>query len=232
MAKLPSSYLAVAWSGALSLAVAAGCGAPAAPPVAAGPVAAPRGAAVSNFDPCTESKPTPHPYKGILRVARCEQDMYLTMAGVAEQLGVECVFCHVPLVVNGQPVPKKEDYPVMTDRKLVANWMSTELMQSIKPADGSKMTCKSCHTGDDGKPVVKILGQPRDVKKAMEWMNIVMVNRFVTLDGQKLKCKTCHQASVGSPGFEKKIILTNHLPPHPSGAEQPAAAVVAPVSKP
>src|ERR1700760_4815235 len=97
--------------------------------------------------------------------------------------------------------------------------MTTELMTAIKPADGGKMTCKSCHTDEDGKPVVKILGQPRDVKKAMEWMNVVMVNRFVTLDGEKLKCKHCHQANVGSPGFVTKIILTDHLPPHPGAGK-------------
>ena len=81
-----------------------------------------------------------------------------------------------------------------------------------------------------GKPIVKILGQPRDVKKAMEWMNVVMVNRFVTLDGQKLKCKTCHQDKVGSPGFERKVILTDHLPPHPHDAAS-APPTALPASK-
>src|ERR1700733_9821713 len=138
MALTSRTKLAV-WGAALSAAVAAGCRAPA-PAVVEAPAATPRAAAGSNFDPCSESKPMPKAYKGILRSAKCEQDMYLTMAGVADQLGVECSFCHVPLAVTVQPVPKKEDYPVMTDRKMIANWMSTELMQSIKPADGSKMT--------------------------------------------------------------------------------------------
>jgi hypothetical protein len=232
MALLPRAALAASWGVALFAAVALGCRAPApAAPAASAP--APRAAAhASDFDPCKDSKPMPHPYRGILRVARCEQDMYLTMAGIADQLGVDCRFCHVPLVENGHEVPKKEDYPVMTDRKLAANWMSTELMASIKTADGSKMTCRSCHTDDDGKPVGKIFGQPRDVKKAMEWMNVVMVNRFVTLDGQKLKCKNCHQDKVGSPGFDKKVILTNHLPPHPHLEGAPAPITTLPASKP
>ncbi len=231
MGLLPRVVTAAFWGAALLAAVALGCHAPApAAPVAA---TAPRAASSSSsFDPCSSSKPVPHPYKGILRVARCEQDMFLTMAGVAEQLGVECRFCHAPLIESGHEVPKKEDYPVMTDRKLAANWMSTELMQSIKTADGSKITCKTCHTDDAGKPVGKIFGQPRDVKKAMEWMNVVMVNRFVTLDGQKLKCKYCHQGKVGSPEFDKKVILTSHLPPHPhlDDAAAPSAAPAA--SKP
>ncbi|HVY49420.1 MAG TPA: hypothetical protein VHB21_26190, partial [Minicystis sp.] len=172
-------------------------------------------AAEKPFDPCADSKPVPHPYHGILRSARCEQEMFLTMASVADQLGVECTYCHVPLIQNGVPVPKKEDYPVMTDRKLVANWMSTELMRSIKPAAGGEMKCKLCHVDEHGKPVAKIFGYPRSREKAMEWMNLVMVNKFVTLSGDKLKCKYCHEANVGSPGFDAKVILTDHLPPHP-----------------
>jgi hypothetical protein len=229
MALLPRAVSAAFWGAALFAAVALGCGGPTPAPAVA---AAPRAGTASNFDPCSNSKPMPHPYHGILRVARCEQDMFLTMAGVADQLGVDCRFCHTPLIENGHEVPKKEDYPVMTDRKLAANWMSTELMQSIKPADGSKIACKSCHVDDAGKPVGKIFGQPRDVRKAMEWMNVVMVNRFVTLDGQKLKCKSCHQDGVGKPGFDKKVILTNHLPPHPSVEAAPAPIGAPPASKP
>ena len=150
MGLLPRVVTAAFWGAALLAAVALGCRAPApAAPVEATAARAPPSSS-SSFNPCSASKPVPHPYKGILRVARCEQDMYLTMAGVADQLGVDCRFCHAPLVENGHEVPKKEDYPVMTDRKLAANWMSTELMQSIKTADGSKMSCKSCHTDDDG----------------------------------------------------------------------------------
>jgi hypothetical protein len=234
MGLYPRVVSAALWGAALLAAVTLGCRAPAPAAPAETPAAA-RVAASSSFDPCASSKPLPHPYHGILRVARCEQDMFLTMAGVADQLGADCRFCHAPLIENGHEVPKKEDYPVMTDRKLAANWMSTELMQSLKTADGSKMTCRSCHTDDEGKPVGKIFGQPRDVRKAMEWMNVVMVNRFVTLDGQKLKCKFCHQDKVGSPGFDKKVILTNHLPPHPpvaGAAAPPAPAEAPPASKP
>jgi hypothetical protein len=227
MALLPRVVSAALFGVALVAAVALGCHAPA-PAAPADAVARPRAAPASTFDPCKESKPVPHPYHGLLRAARCEQDMFLTMAGIADQLGVDCDFCHVPLIQNGKPVPKKEDYPIMTDRKLAANWMSGELMASIKTADGSAMTCRSCHIDDQGRPIGKIFGQPRDVNKAMEWMNVVMVNRFTTLDGQKLKCKYCHQDNVGKPGFDKKVILTDHLPPHPHTDAAPAPMGAAP----
>jgi hypothetical protein len=153
----------------------------------------------------------PHPYAGILRVARCEQDMFLTMAGVATQLGVECKYCHVPHPTD----PKKEDYPVMTPKKEIANWMSMHLMQAIKPVDGGPMKCKLCHTDASGKPITKILGNPRDIMKAQEWMSLVMVNKFVTQKGEKLKCKSCHVGNFTTPAFQAKVILrSEQIPPH------------------
>jgi cytochrome c len=137
---------------------------------------------------------------------------------MADQLGVVCVYCHVPLASD----PRKEDYPVMTPRKEIANWMSQHLMQAVKPADGSKMRCKSCHIDENGKPVVKILGNPRDQTKAAEWMAVVMVNRFVAADGSRLKCRSCHVGTMGTPSFQAKVIgRSEQIPKHEVGG--PAA---------
>jgi hypothetical protein len=163
------------------------------------------------FDPCEGSRPPPREYTGILRVAKCEQDMFLTMASVATQLGVECRHCHVPHPTD----PKKEDFPPMTPKKEIANWMSLHLMQAVKPADGSPLKCKSCHTDANGKPVAKILGNPRDVIKAQEWMSMVMVNKFVSKSGEKLKCKSCHVGNFTTPQFQAKVLLrSEQIPPH------------------
>jgi hypothetical protein len=196
-----------------ALAAFTGCGAAPgakpAPPIASASDA-PRAAAPA-FDECKDSGPVPRVYDGILRGARCDQQRFLTMASVADQLGVVCVYCHVPLPSD----PKKEDYPVMTPRKEIANWMSQHLMQAIKPADGSPMRCKSCHTDENGKPVTKILGNPRDPAKAAEWMAMVMVNRFVAADGSKLRCRSCHVGTMGTPEWQAKVILrSEQIPKH------------------
>lgn len=205
---------------AAALAAAAGCG-PAPGPKAPSPgasAAAPPGSAAPAFDECKDSGPVPRPYEGILRSARCDQQRFLTMASVADQLGVVCVYCHVPLASD----PKKEDYPVMTPKKEIATWMSQHLMQAVKPVDGSPMRCKSCHTDENGKPVAKILGNPRDRTKAAEWMVIVMVNRFVAADGSRLKCRSCHVGTMGTPSFQAKVIgRSEQLPKHEVGG--PAA---------
>jgi hypothetical protein len=165
------------------------------------------------FDPCAGSAPVPKPYAGILRTARCDQDMFLTMASVAQQLGLECDYCHVK-----SPEDSKFHYPDMTERKQVANWMSMHLMSSLRRKDGQPMRCKSCHTDEDGKPVARILGNPRDPQKAQEWMSLVMVNDFVKADGSKLRCKDCHGANFGQPEFKRKVILeTKQLPAHEVG---------------
>ena len=196
-----------------ALAAAAGCGA--APVVKApspvGSASAPAASPGPAFDECKDSGPVPRPYQGILRGARCDQQRFLTMASVADQLGVVCVYCHVPLASD----PRKEDYPVMTPNKEIANWMSQHLMSAIKPVDGSPMRCKSCHTDDDGKPVAKILGNPRDPAKAAEWMAMVMVNRFVAADGSRLKCRSCHVGAMGTPSFQAKVIgRSEQIPKH------------------
>ena len=203
-----------------ALAAFTGCGATPAvtptPPVASAP--APPTSAKPAFDECADSGPVPRVYEGILRNARCDQQRFLTMASVADQLGVTCVYCHVPLPSD----PRKEDYPVMTPRKEIASWMSQHLMQAVKPADGSPMRCKSCHTDENGKPVTKILGNPRDPAKAAEWMAMVMVNRFVAADGSKLRCRSCHVGTMGTPSFQAKVILrSDQIPKHEVGG--PAA---------
>ncbi|MFO0761100.1 MAG: cytochrome c3 family protein [Byssovorax sp.] len=171
------------------------------------------------FDECAGSKPVPHPFSGILRVARCEQHMYLTMASVAGQLGVKCAYCHAP----PKPGEKDEDYPVMTPKKEIANWMSMHLMQAVKPIDGSPIKCRSCHTDEEGKPVAKILGEPRDPVKAAEWMSLVMVAKFVSADGEKLRCKSCHVGNVKSPTWQGKVILrSDQIPRHSVGGAGPA----------
>jgi hypothetical protein len=175
----------------------------------AAPVLSP--ATAKPFDPCDDSPPVPREFTGILRVARCKQDMFLTMASVATQLGVECKYCHVPHPTD----PKKEIFPPMTPKKEIANWMSEHLMQAVKPADGSPLKCKSCHTDEKGNPVAKILGNPRDVLKAQEWMSLVMVNKFVSKSGEKLKCKSCHVGNFTTPQFQAKVILrSEQIPPH------------------
>jgi hypothetical protein len=196
-------------------AVAAGCR------TSSGPAPGSPGAPPAGEDVvCKGSAPVPHPVTGLLRNARCEQDMYISMASVAEQLGVECKYCHAPKADD----PKKDDYPVMTPKKEIANWMSTHLMQAIKPADGSPMKCKSCHVDENGKPVAKMLGNPRTRATANEWMSEVMVNKFVAADGSKLKCKSCHAGSPSSPEFKPKVILmSDQIPKHTVGGKGTAS---------
>ena len=63
-----------------------------------------------------------------------------------------------------------------------------------------------------GKGVAKILGDPRQPSFAIEWMTTHLVEDFQTKNGSALHCKSCHRGNVGTPQFERKIILTNHLP--------------------
>jgi hypothetical protein len=112
----------------------------------------------------------------------------------------------------------------MTPKKEVANWMSEHLMQAVKPADGSPMRCKSCHTDENGKPVAKILGSPRDPVKANEWMSLVMVRKFVAADGSKLRCKSCHVGTPGTDAFHAQVILeSDQLPKHQAGGKGTAS---------
>jgi hypothetical protein len=192
---------------AAPLSILAACAAPRTAP--APPPSAPSG---PDPDVCQGSPPLPHaPLSGVLRNARCDQDMYQSMAQVETMLGVECEYCHAAKV-EGQ---KERDFPKMTPKKEVANWMSVDLMLAVKPADGSPLKCSSCHTDEHGQPVAKILGEPRDRAKANEWMSLVMVKKFVAADGSRLKCRSCHVGSPGTATFHAQVIMQNgQLPAH------------------
>lgn len=241
MSRTASTRTARAGAGlasALVLSALAGCGS-ARDPSSSSPASPPRGATSTPasragargpvVDICADNPPPPHPFSGLLSKARCDQEMFLTMAGVADQLGVECSHCHAPHPTDRQ----KEDYPKATPKKEIANWMGNHLMRSVKMADGSPMRCKACHQDPDtGKSVARFLGNPRDPRKAQEWMTMVMVNRFVSLDGQKLRCKSCHVDNFGKRGFQGKVILrTDHLPEHPPPPE-PALPEPSPAEPP
>jgi len=182
-------------------------------------------------DPCIDSPPPWRKYDGPLQNAKCEQDMFLTMAGIADDLGVKCGHCHVP-----KPGGKSFDYPPMTKNKETALWMDQTFMRSLKRADGKPMLCSSCHVDKNGKPSAKFLGEPRDIGWTVEWMTTVMTNRFVLENGEKLKCKHCHGATWGSKEFLKQVIgKTSQVPHHdlpPPAARASASASAAPSAGP
>ena len=66
--------------------------------------------------------------------------------------------------------------------------------------------------------MAKILGTPRRRDRSVEWMTTVLTERFVTAAGNPLYCRTCHLENLGQPGFEQKVILTDHLPALPASA--------------
>jgi hypothetical protein len=143
-------------------------------------------------------------YKGILRNAKCDQQKFVTMAYMAQTLGVKCNHCHAPDPSD----PKKEAYPVYTDNKRVANWMYKTFIQGLRPNDGSKMLCKSCHVqANSDEPLVKILKKPRDQDYAQEWMHEVLTTKFVEANGKRLKCRTCHVGMApDTKGWIKNVI--------------------------
>ncbi len=158
-------------------------------------------------DDCEQQpgQPPPEPlaraYTGVAAKARCQREVYTIMGGVTHFLGVQCKYCHL--------VP---DYKAMTHRKEVANWMASELVPALRKRDGAKLPwCNDCHAAS-GKGVAKILGDPRQPSFAIEWMTTHLVEDFQTKNGSALHCKSCHRGNVGTPQFERKIILTNHLP--------------------
>lgn len=205
-------------TGAVVLAAVAACG-PA--PEAKKPAGPSASAPVE--DACIGSPPAWRKYDGPLRNVRCEQEQFLFMAGIADDLGVKCGYCHVE-----KPGGKTFDYPPMTPHKEVALWMDQTFMRSLKRADGKPMMCGDCHVDKNGKPAAKFLGQPRDIAWTVEWMTTVMTNRFVLQNGDKLKCKHCHGASWGSKDFKKEVIGKTEQVPHidlpPPAAEPPPAA--------
>lgn len=148
-------------------------------------------------EPVAEGK-----YEGLLRNAKCEQQKYLTMARVAEALGVDCSHCHV----QDPKDPKKRLYPEFTDNKRKANWMFKTFIQGLRPVNGGQMQCSSCHS-HDGEPAMRILRNPRDRDFAQEWMHQVMTTQFVEANGKRLKCKTCHVGVAPDvPGWVKDVV--------------------------
>lgn len=221
---LSSVGAVVAWAAAFAAGALGGCGptppagGPSGQPVASGKPAAPPATGTAllaptskPFDACEGGLTLTTKYFGVLRDAKCDDDRYPIMAETAQMLGVDCRYCHVPHPTD----PKKELYPVMTPKKEIANWMRGHLMAAIKPADGSALKCKSCHTDKAGKPVAKILGEPRDLGYAHEWMSLVMTTKFVVAStGEKLKCKHCHVGNYKTADWQAKVILTDHIPAH------------------
>ncbi|HEY6562384.1 MAG TPA: hypothetical protein VI072_34185 [Polyangiaceae bacterium] len=167
----------------------------------------PAGRARSVSDDCAPEvgKPPPAPlerqYEGLAKAARCQREVYTIMGGVTHFLGVKCTYCHL--------VP---DYRAMTHRKRVANWMARELVPRLAEKAGGEVWCNDCHQRS-GRGTAKILGNPRDERFAIEFMTTHLVENLETSKGQPLRCKMCHGANLGSPGFRRKIILTDHLPP-------------------
>lgn len=214
------------FSGILAVTALASACVEGAPPVAP---TKPTPSSSSGFDPCLNDKPVWRTYDGPLKAARCEQEMFLTMGGIADQLGVDCNHCHEPKSA-GQ---KGYNYDVMTPKKETALWMSRTFMSNLKRADGQPMTCGSCHVDKKGKPSAKFLGTPRDSAWAVEWMTTVMTNRFVALDGSKLKCKSCHVGTWGAADFQPKVIgRTEQVPHSPPPPEASAPDAVPPEAVP
>jgi hypothetical protein len=182
-------------------------GAPERPSAAPAPALAtvPKRAAVPDDCEQQPGQPAPEPlaraYTGLAAKARCQREVYTIMGGVTHFLGVQCKYCHL--------VP---DYMAMTHHKEVANWMASELVPALQKKDGAKLPwCNDCHMAS-GKGVARILGDPRQPGFAIEWMTTHLVEDFQTKNGSPLHCKSCHRGNVGTPQFERKIILTNHLP--------------------
>lgn len=124
------------------------------------------------------------------------------MTETARALGVGCDHCH-----------ERGDFARATPRKEVANWMATKLAPSLRKRGGGEVACADCHASD-GAGVAKILGSPRRQGRSVEWMTTVLVERFETATGSPLYCRTCHLDNLGRPGFQKEVILTDHLPAH------------------
>ena len=221
-----------AWRATLVLAAlgAASCGT-AAPPSLPSPgsaattaAPAPRGSVAAEPPPALPSsvlddgkvcdkataKPPPHEFKGILRGVRCEEQMYLTMANVARQLGVECTYCHAKSAKSDEL-----DHAAPTPKKEIANWMSQHFVQAVRRKDGGLVTCRTCHVDDAGKPVAKILGEPRDQTRTHEWMTLTLIGKFTGARGEPLKCRACHGGNYSTPDWRSRVLLdSEHIPPH------------------
>lgn len=222
------------WSAAalacgLVAAIAGGCGG--AEPEPETPAEVAKAPAKNDFNPCEGKGPPAKVYEGLARDARCEQEVFLTMAATAGALGRDCDGCHLRKEGGGKD---DYDYPSMTDQKRIANWMKHQFNDRLIHKDGSPVKCASCHKAGaaDGKPHGKFLGTPRDKKYAMEWMNLVMVNEFRTADGGKLTCKHCHGGAPSTPTFQPKVIQSDGLVALPLRKDVPASRTPPPTLAP
>jgi hypothetical protein len=186
-------------------------------------------------DECAQQpgKPPPaplkHEYNGVAKKARCDREIFTIMGGVTHFLGVKCNYCHI-----------EPDYPRMTHRKQIANWMARELIPSLQKkgggdaAESSKQGetwCNDCHLVN-GRGTAKILGNPRNPKWAVEWMTTHLVEDFDSADGKNLRCKSCHVGNPGTPEFQRKVILTDRLPTKRASPADPETPTPAPAAGP
>jgi hypothetical protein len=190
---------------ALALLMLVGCGgAPATRPT---PSVVPGAAeskekAAPRVDPCADdAAAAPLGFDGLLRGARCREEVAEIMTDTARALGVGCEYCHV-----------SGDFARSTPKKEVANWMATKLVPSLRRRDGAAIKCADCHASE-GRGVAKILGEPRRHDRSVEWMTTVLSERFETSQGTPLYCRTCHLENLGQPGFARTVIFTDHVPP-------------------
>jgi hypothetical protein len=131
-------------------------------------------------------------YKGLLRNAKCEQQKFLTMAYMIQELGIkDCSHCHV-VNPNATGPADKFLFAEPTEKKRIANWMLATFIQGLARVDEKPMTCASCHNDGKGKGRIKILYDPRKKDFAQEWMNEVMTATFTCRSSERLRCKTCH----------------------------------------
>ena len=136
----------------------------------------------------TYTEPLDKTYVGLLRNAKCVRQKFLTMSNIADALDVKCSHCHVPL----PGPPNQYDFPAMTEKKEIANWMGDTFIHGLLGTDGQAMLCAHCHATPTGAPIPRILGDPRDTGYAQEWMHEIMTAHFVQANGDRLRCKTCH----------------------------------------
>jgi hypothetical protein len=102
--------------------------------------------------------------------------------------------------------------------------MATELVPHLasRAAKGA-VGCDSCHLAN-GRGTAKILGNPRSQAHAIEWMTAFLSENFTLVNGEPLHCKLCHAENLGSPGFRRRIILTDALASLPRAVPGPRSA--------
>lgn len=191
----------------LALALACGllaCGPPRTrQPLPAGHARAPA-EPLPRADPCGESAATAElGFQGLLRGARCQAEVVERMTETSRALGVACDYCH-----------ERGDFARPTPMKEVANWMAQKVVPSLRKRGGGAVQCADCHASN-GHGAAKFLGTPRRQDLSVEWMTVVLAERFETAQGAPLYCRTCHTDDLGKAGFQKRVILTDRLPPLP-----------------